>query len=36
MNGWIDEETLIESAGRYGKYPYGEHLRAVAEGRVRY
>lgn len=36
VNGWIDRETLIESAERYGKSPYGEHLRAVAEGKVRY
>ncbi len=36
VNGWIDKETLIESAERYGKSPYGEHLRAVAEGKVRY
>ena len=36
VNGWIDKETLIESAERYGKFPYGEHLRAVAEGKVRH
>ena len=36
VNGWVDKETLIESAERYGKSPYGEHLRAVAEGKVRY
>ena len=36
VNGWIDKETLIDSAERYGKSPYGEHLRAVAEGKVRY
>lgn len=36
VNGWIDKETLIESAERYGRSPYGEHLRAVAEGKVRY
>ena len=35
-NGWIDKEKLLESAERYGKSPYGAHLRAVAEGRVRY
>ena len=35
-NGWIDREKLAESAARYGKSPYGEHLKAVAEGRVRY
>lgn len=36
INGWIDKEKLMESAQRYGKSPYGEHLKAVAEGRVRY
>ena len=35
-NGWIDKEKLLESAERYGKSPYGKHLKAVAEGRVRY
>lgn len=35
-NGWIDREKLMESAKRYGKSPYGAHLMAVAEGKVRY
>lgn len=35
-NGWIDRETLLLSAERYGKSPYGAHLKAVAEGRIRY
>lgn len=35
-NGWITREKLLESAKRYGKSPYGEHLKAVAEGKVRY
>ena len=34
-NGWIDQDKLLESAERYGKSPYGAHLRAVAEGKVR-
>lgn len=34
-NEWIDKPTLIESAERYGKSPYGAHLKAVAEGKVR-
>lgn len=34
--GWIDKETLLKSADRYGKSPYGQHLRNVAEGKVRY
>ena len=33
-NGWIDKEALTESAARYGKSPYGQHLRAVAEGKL--
>ena len=36
INGWIDKETLMESAKAYGKSPYGDHLKAVAEGKVRY
>ena len=35
-NGWITKEKLLESAERYGKSPYGAHLRAVSEGKVRY
>ena len=35
-NGWITREKLMESAERYGKSPYGAHLKAVAEGRLRY
>jgi glucose-1-phosphate thymidylyltransferase len=27
---WIDKATLLESAGKYGKSPYGDHLRRVA------
>ena len=36
INGWIGKERLMESAQRYGKSPYGAHLKAVAEGKVRY
>jgi len=36
INHWIDREKLLDSAIRYGKSPYGEHLKAVAEGRVKY
>lgn len=32
---WIDKEKLLESAAKYGKSPYGMHLKAVAEGKVR-
>ncbi len=35
-NGWITKEKLLESASKYGKSPYGEHLRNVAEGKLRY
>ena len=35
-NNWISTEKLMESAERYGKSPYGMHLRAVAERKVRY
>lgn len=35
-NGWIDKKTLMESAEQYGKSPYGQHLRNVAEGKVIY
>ncbi len=34
-NSWITKEKLVESAERYGKSPYGAHLRAVAEGKIR-
>jgi glucose-1-phosphate thymidylyltransferase, short form len=36
INGFIDKERLMESAKLYGKSPYGEHLKSVAEGKVRY
>lgn len=36
INQWINKEKLLESADRYGKSPYGVHLKAVAEGKVRY
>ena len=36
INGWITVEKLLESAERYGKSPYGAHLKAVAEGKVLY
>ena len=34
--GWIDRAKLLEAAQRYGKSPYGEHLKRVAEGRIQY
>ena len=36
LNKWIDKETLLESAKAYGKSPYGAHLKAVAEGKIKY
>lgn len=35
-NGWISKEELLQSAEKYGKSPYGAHLKAVAEGKVKY
>lgn len=35
-NGWITKEKLLESAQRYGKSPYGQHLKQVAENKIRY
>lgn len=35
-NGWINKEILLESAVKYGKSPYGQHLKNVAEGKVIY
>ena len=32
--GWIDKAMLLASAKKYGKSPYGVHLKAVAEGRI--
>ena len=36
INKWIDKEGLLRSAEKYGKSPYGMHLKAVAEGKVKY
>ncbi|WP_173328936.1 glucose-1-phosphate thymidylyltransferase RfbA [Ruminococcus flavefaciens] len=36
INGWIDRDGLLRSAEKYGKSPYGAHLRRVAEGKVMY
>lgn len=35
INKFISKEKLAESAALYGKSPYGEHLKAVAEGKIR-
>lgn len=34
--GWIDKDMLLKSAERYGKSPYGKHLKNVAQGKIRY
>ncbi|MEG0913561.1 MAG: glucose-1-phosphate thymidylyltransferase RfbA [Oscillospiraceae bacterium] len=36
VNGWISKDNLVESAKRYGKSPYGEHLKKVADGKIQY
>ena len=36
INGWIGKEKLLESAKLYGKSSYGEHLKKVAEGKLKY
>ena len=36
VHGWIDKDQLTEAAERYGKSPYGQHLKSVAEGRLKY
>lgn len=32
---WIDNHQLIKAAKLYGKSPNGQHLKAVAEGKLR-
>ncbi|MCQ2466567.1 MAG: glucose-1-phosphate thymidylyltransferase RfbA [Clostridia bacterium] len=36
INKWITSEELLVSAEKYGKSPYGKHLKAVAEGKIKY
>lgn len=35
MHGWITKDVLEASAEKYGKSPYGQYLKKVAEGRFR-
>lgn len=35
-NGWTTRTELLAAAERYGKSPYGAHLKSVAEGKIRY
>ncbi len=34
LNHWIDRDKLLSAADAYGKSPYGEHLRIVAENKI--
>lgn len=36
IKGWITKEELLIAAQKYGKSPYGDHLKKVAEGRFKY
>ncbi len=36
INGWITPDQLKASAAKYGKSPYGAHIKSVAGGKVRY
>lgn len=35
-NNWISKDQLMEHAEKYGKSPYGEHLKKVADGKIKY
>lgn len=35
-NGWINKDKMLDIAEKYGKSPYGEHLKKVAKGKIRY
>lgn len=35
-NGWITKDELLQAADKYGKSPYGQHLKNVALGKVQY
>jgi len=32
INGWVNRETILKLAKRYGKSPYGEYIKHVTEG----
>lgn len=36
VKGWINKEQLLKAAEAYGKSPYGEHLRRVADDKLRF
>lgn len=33
-NGWITRDQLMESVERYGKSPYSQHLKGIADGEI--
>lgn len=35
-NGWINKDELMQAANKYGKSPYGKHLKNVAENKLQY
>ncbi len=35
-NQWIDKDTLLSSAKKYGKSPYGQYLKSLADGKIRF
>ena len=35
-NRWITKKQLLESVEKYGKSPYGQHLKRVADGKILY
>ena len=35
-NGWISKQQLFDSSEKYINSPYGDHLRSVAEGRLKF
>ena len=36
INKWISKEELLEASERYGKSPYGQYLKTVAQGKIIY
>ena len=36
INGWTTKDELLKAAQKYGKSPYGLHLKNVAEGKLQY
>lgn len=36
INGWTSKKELLNAAERYGKSPYGQHLKKVADGEIKY